>query len=148
MVRGCHWPVGAWWLVTLAFGMVMSVPGMLFGQGEPVVPEPDGDGVRRVAIVLDSYAFTPGYFRVPVGVPVELRLENRSFLIPHNFIIDSPVTAMRRKVNVSAGDSVTLRFLPEAPGLFTFYCDKQLLFFPSHREKGMEGRLEVTDERH
>jgi hypothetical protein len=28
------------------------------------------------------------------------------------------------------------------PGIYLFYCDKKLLFLPSHREKGMEGRLE------
>jgi len=27
--------------------------------------------------------------------------------------------------------------------LFAFYCDKRLLFFKSHHEKGMEGRLDV-----
>ena len=25
------------------------------------------------------------------------------------------------------------------PGTYSFYCDKQLLFFPNHREEGMEG---------
>jgi hypothetical protein len=29
-------------------------------------------------------------------------------------------------------------------GEYPFYCSKKLLFFKSHREKGMEGMLEVV----
>jgi hypothetical protein len=28
-------------------------------------------------------------------------------------------------------------------GTFPFYCDKKLLFFKSHHERGQEGHLEV-----
>jgi plastocyanin len=45
--------------------------------------------------------------------------------------------------DVSAGETKTVRFIPVKEGQFTFYCDKRLLFFKSHREKGMEGRLDV-----
>jgi len=44
---------------------------------------------------------------------------------------------------VSAGDSQTVRFTPMTRGTFPFYCDKKLLFFKSHRERGQEGHLEV-----
>ncbi len=137
------WPIPAVWVILLACGLSVIAPGMTSGREGPVVLEPDGDGVQRTVVILDSYALTPGHLRVRAGVPVELRLENRSFLTPHNVIIDSPVEAMRHNVHVGAGTSVMLRFLPETPGTYTLYCDKQLLFFPSHREKGMEGRLDV-----
>ncbi len=40
----------------------------------------------------------------------------------------------------------TVRFTPREPGAYPFYCDKKLLFFPSHRERGMEGVIEVLGE--
>ena len=80
------------------------------------------------------------------GLPIELQLENQSFLTPHNFVLDYPDVALQHDVSVDAGDSVTIRFSVQTPGTYTFYCDKQLLFFPSHREEGMEGRLEVRPE--
>ncbi len=137
------WPARVLWLVLVTGGMAGIVPAAASEQLEPVVLEPDMDGVQRAVIFMNSYAFTPGHLRVQTGAPVEIRLENRSWLIPHNFIIDSSIPDIQRTVNVTAGESVTVRFLPETPGTYGFYCDKRLLFFPSHREKGMEGRLEV-----
>ena len=110
---------------------------------EVLVLEPDAEGVQRASIVLDSYAYAPAHISVQAGVPVEFHLENQSFLTPHNFIIDHPDAGFQQDVNVDAGDDVTIRFVARVPGTYTFYCDKQLLFFPSHREEGMEGRLEV-----
>ena len=110
---------------------------------EVLVLQPDADGIQRAFIVLDSYAYTPSQISVEAGAPIEFQLENQSFLTPHNFIIDHPEADLRQDVNVDAGDSMTIQFLVRTPGTYTFYCDKQLLFFPSHREEGMEGRLEV-----
>jgi hypothetical protein len=31
-------------------------------------------------------------------------------------------------------------------GIYPFYCSRKLLFFESHREKGMEGTLEVVEQ--
>ena len=39
----------------------------------------------------------------------------------------------------------TIKFVPKKNGKYPFYCDKKLLFFKSHRERGMEGVIEVTD---
>ena len=111
-----------------------------------IVLEPDADGVQRASIVLDSYSFTPHHLRIRADVPVELHLENQSFLTPHNVVIDAPSMDVPVNVNVSAGESVSVRFLLSTPGTYTFFCDKQLLFFPSHREEGMEGRIEVLAE--
>jgi len=38
-----------------------------------------------------------------------------------------------------------MRFTPRKTGEFTFYCTKKLLFFESHKDKGMVGTLEVRD---
>lgn len=133
------------WLVVL--GLVLGLlSGVVLGN-DAVVLEPDADGVQRATLVLESYAFTPGSLRILAGLPVELHLENQSFLTPHNFIIDAPSVDRPVNVNVSAGERAVVRLLLNTPGTYTFYCDKQLLFFPSHREEGMEGRIEVLPER-
>ncbi len=134
------------WLAGL-FCCVLTVLSSVRALGETdhevLVLQPDSDGIQRAFIVLDSYAYAPSHISIQVGEPVEFRLENQSFLTPHNFIMDHPDAGLQQDVNVDAGDDVTIRFVAQVPGTYTFYCDKQLLFFPSHREEGMEGLLEV-----
>ncbi len=134
-----------WLVVVCCWAALICFSGVSFGDenGEVLVLEPDAEGIQRASIVLDSYAYAPAHISVQAGLPVEFRLENQSFLTPHNFIMDHPDAGLQRNVNVDAGDHVTIRFIAETPGTYIFYCDKQLLFFPSHREEGMEGRLEV-----
>jgi hypothetical protein len=50
---------------------------------------------------------------------------------------------LRIHEEIPAGETVTVRFTPMVTGSFSIYCDKKLLFFKSHREKGMEAVLEV-----
>lgn len=38
-----------------------------------------------------------------------------------------------------------IRFTPKKIGKYPFYCDKRFLFFKSHRERGMEGTIEVVE---
>ncbi|MER3422534.1 MAG: quinol oxidase [Nitrospiraceae bacterium] len=109
----------------------------------PLVLEPDADGVQRASIILDSYSYAPAHLIVHAGKPVELVLTSMTFLAPHNFIIKEPAAGLMVEKDVGAGKTATVRFTPTQPGRFTFYCDKRLLFFKSHREKGMEGLLEV-----
>ena len=134
------------WLAVLLCWVLSGWGGEgAFGETDPevLVLRPDADGIQRAFIVLDSYEYTPSHVSVEAGAPVEFQLENQSFLTPHNFIIDHPDAGLQQDVNVDAGDNVTIRFVAQVPGTYIFYCDKQLLFFPSHREEGMEGRLEV-----
>jgi len=72
-----------------------------------------------------------------------LILTSVTTLTPHNFVLKEPAAGLTVEQDVRAGKTATARFTPTQPGVFTFYCDKKLLFFASHREKGMEGRLEV-----
>ena len=134
-----------WVVVLFCWVALIFSSGVALGEAgeEVLVLEPDAEGIQRAFIVLDSYEYTPPHISVEAGVPVEFELENQSFLTPHNFIIDHPEAGIQQDVNVDAGDRVTIRFVVETPGTYIFYCDKQLLFFPSHREEGMEGRLEV-----
>ena len=135
----------SWFAVLFFCALPGFSSGVAFGDTdqEVLVLQPGGDGIQRAFIVLDSYAYTPSHISIQAGEPVEFRLENQSFLTPHNFIMDHPDAGLQQDVNVDAGDDVTIRFVAQVPGTYIFYCDKQLLFFPSHREEGMEGFLEV-----
>lgn len=85
----------------------------------------------------------PDHLVVEKGKPVELTLTSATIIIPHNFIIKDPAGSLSIEQDVSAGKTVTVRFVPTRPGLFPFFCDKRLWPMASHRDKGMEGLLEV-----
>jgi heme/copper-type cytochrome/quinol oxidase subunit 2 len=101
------------------------------------------DGVQRATVTLDSYSYSPNHLIVEAGKPVELILTSVTTMIPHNFIIKDLAGRLSVEQDVSAGKTVTIIFTPTQPGIFPIYCDKRLWPFPSHRDKGMEGTLEV-----
>lgn len=105
----------------------------------PIAP----DGVQRATVTLDSYSYTPSHLIVEAGKPVELTLTSVTMITPHNFIIKDPAGSLSVEQDVSAGKTVTIKFTPTQPGIFPIYCDKRLWPMPSHRDKGMEGKLEV-----
>ena len=119
---------------------LLFLPQVAFSD-EPLVLQPDKDGVQRATIAMESYVFAPKDLILESGKPVELTLQNNSFLVPHNFLLDSPDGERLVDTNVSSGEIKTVQFTLKAPGTYPFYCDKQLLFFPNHREEGMEGTL-------
>jgi heme/copper-type cytochrome/quinol oxidase subunit 2 len=112
-------------------------------SGPPVVIPVAADGVQRATVTLDSYSYTPNHLIVEAGNPVELTLTSVTTIIPHNFIIKDPAGSLSVEQDVSAGKTVTIKFTPTQPGTFPIYCDKRLWPLPSHRDKGMEGKLEV-----
>lgn len=77
------------------------------------------------------------------GKPVELILTSITTIVPHNFVLKDGAAELSIDRDVSAGKTRTVQFTPVQKGVFAFFCDKKLLFFASHREKGMEGKLEV-----
>lgn len=105
----------------------------------PFVVPVGADGVQRAAITLDSYSYTPNHLVVEAGKPVELTLTSVTTITPHNFIIKE----LSVEQDLSAGKTVIVKFTPTQPGRFAIYCDKRLWPMPSHRDKGMEGLLEV-----
>lgn len=100
------------------------------------------DGVQHVRIEGGGYFFKPDRVIVKVNVPVELTVSVEKSLIPHTLVIQSPEAGMTVDESVSS-DAKNIRFTPTAVGKYPFYCRNKLLFFKSHREKGMEGVLEV-----
>ena len=100
---------------------------------EALVLQPDADGVQRTTIKMESYIYAPKELIVELGKPVELTLQNDSFLVPHNFLLDSPNGQRVAEADVSGGDTDTVQFTLTTPGTYPFYCNNQLLFFPTHR---------------
>jgi len=112
-------------------------------SGPPTMIPIAADGVQRATVTLDSYSYAPNHLIVEAGKPVELTLTSVTTIIPHNFIIKDPAGSLSVEQDVSAGKTVTITFTPTQPGTFPIYCDKRLWPLPSHRDKGMEGKLEV-----
>ncbi len=109
----------------------------------PVTAELGADGIQRVTITLDSYSYAPNHLIVQTGKPVELTLTSVTTIVPHNFILKDPALGLNVEKDVSAGKTEKVTFTPAQAGTVTFYCDRRLWPMPSHRDKGMEGRLEV-----
>ncbi|MBX3331842.1 MAG: cupredoxin domain-containing protein [Nitrospira sp.] len=111
--------------------------------GPPIVVPISPDGVQRAKVILDSYSYSPNHLVVESGKPVELTLTSVTTIIPHNLIIKDSAGNLSVEQDVGAGNTVIARFVTTQPGLFPFFCDKRLWPMPSHRDKGMEGILEV-----
>jgi heme/copper-type cytochrome/quinol oxidase subunit 2 len=99
--------------------------------------------MQRATITLDSYSYAPNHIIVEAGKPVELTLTSVTTMIPHNFIIKDQAGNLLIEQDVGAGKTIIMTFTPAQPGTFSIYCDKRLWPLPSHRDKGMEGKLEV-----
>ncbi len=132
--------------IVLFVAILLTLPGTGFSQGQdnaPLVLSVSQDGVQRATIRMESYVFAPSKLQVSTGTPVELTLVNESFLVPHNFILDNPQTGTHVEQEIEWDEEATIQFTLPQPDIYQFYCDKQLLFMPSHREEGMEGSIEA-----
>jgi heme/copper-type cytochrome/quinol oxidase subunit 2 len=130
--------VNSWLSLAMMVNLVTAEP-----LSVPFVVPVDSEGVQRTTVILDSYSYQPDHLVVEAGKPVELTLTSVTTITPHNFIIKDPAGSLSVELDVSAGKTATIRFTPTQPGRFPIYCDKRLWPFPSHRDKGMEGTLEV-----
>jgi heme/copper-type cytochrome/quinol oxidase subunit 2 len=130
-------------LVVLSRGVGSHLAVQAVEPNAPVVVPLSADGVQRATVTLDSYSYTPNHLIVEAGKPVELTLTSVTTIIPHNFIIKDPSGSLSVEQDVSAGKTVVVKFTPTQAGTFPIYCDKRLWPLPSHRDKGMEGKLEV-----
>jgi plastocyanin domain-containing protein len=109
----------------------------------PLVAAVGPDGVQHVAVVGGNYYFDPNRIVVKAGVPVELTLRKEEGLVPHEFVLSAPDAGIAVAESLSTKPTV-VRFTPTKPGEYPFFCGKKLLFFPSHKEQGMTGVLEVV----
>ncbi len=129
--------------------VIVAVVGALFltaAAPEPATVVPMGkDGVQRVDMVGGSYFFKPDHIVVKVNVPVELKVTKESgfSLVPHDIVAKSPEAGIVFQESLSSTPK-TIKFTPTKVGKYPLYCSKKAPFSKSHREKGMEGVIEVV----
>jgi plastocyanin len=123
--------------------MMLAVLGAYaLAQEPPQAVKPDADGVQRVRLVAGSYFFKPNHIVVKANVPVELTASRESGITPHDLVIRAEEAGINVKEDL-AGDPKKIAFTATKPGKYPIYCSKKLPFMAGHREKGMEGILEV-----
>lgn len=104
----------------------------------------DADGVQRVEMIGGDYFYDPNYIVVKVNTPVELTIKKMGGFLPHNLIAKSPEAGIDFKLALKKAVR-TVKFTPIKTGKYPIYCDKKLLWFKTHRERGMEGLIEVVE---
>lgn len=113
-------------------------------ENEPFTATIGEDGVQRVEMVGGGYFYKPNHIIVKVNVPVELKVKKEGGIVPHDLVIDAPDAGIAVRESLSSEPKV-IRITPTKVGKYPFYCSKKPPFFKSHREKGMEGVLEVVE---
>jgi plastocyanin len=103
------------------------------------------DGVQRVEITGGEYYFDPNYIIVKVNVPVEFAVKKVAGITPHSLVVNAPEAGIDFSIKLDDKKAEIVRFTPKKTGKYVMYCDKKLLFFKSHRERGMEGVVEVVE---
>lgn len=102
------------------------------------------DGLQRLEVTGGEYYFEPNYLVVKVNVPVELKFKKAKGFIPHNLIVKAPEAGIDLKIDMK-NDFQSIKFTPNKIGKYPMYCDKSLLWMANHKEKGMEGVIEVVE---
>lgn len=132
----------------LAVGILTLALGLAHGADKPqeikrFVATVGSDGVQVVDIVGGGYYFDPNLVVVKVNVPVELRVKKDAGFVPHDISIKAPEAGIDFTESLSAKPK-SIRFTPTRTGSYDIDCTKKLLWFESHKEKGMHGTLEVV----
>jgi len=132
----------------LACGCLVAVAAPIYGAdpapADAVRAAVDADGVQRIRVVAGSYFFNPRHIVVKAGARVELTLVKEEGLAPHNFVLRAPETGVAVDKDLST-EPTKVTFTPSTRGRYAFHCSNKLPFVASHRERGMEGILEVVD---
>jgi len=111
---------------------------------QPHVVKVDQDGVQRVRVVAASYFFSPVHIVVRANTPVEILASRESGMVPHDFVIRAPEAGIEVQQDL-ASEPRKIAFTPRKAGKYPIYCSKKPPFGgATHRERGMEGTLEVV----
>ena len=104
----------------------------------------DQDGYQRVEMTAGEYYFDPSVVVVKVNVPIELTIKKAGGITPHDFVIKAPEAGLDVKIDLSS-DPKKINFMATKAGSYPFECTNKLLFFKSHKDRGMHGVLEVVE---
>lgn len=124
--------------------LLLCQSGLMAAERKEFTAKVDTDGIQKVEIVGGSYFFDPNYIIVKVNVPVELTFRKEPGMIPHNVILKAPPAGIDIEMELKETPQ-SARFTPTKTGTYPFTCEKKVLFFESHKEKGMVGTLEVRE---
>jgi plastocyanin len=105
------------------------------------------DGIQRAEITGGEYYFEPNHIVLKVNVPVEFKVKkskDTSWFIPHDIVVKAPDAGIDFKVSLKT-EPQTLKFTPIKAGTYAFSCDKKPPFGKSHKDKGMNGVIEVVE---
>lgn len=119
-----------------------TLTGAALGEGSGGAA--NKDGIQVVELVGGGYFFKPERVTVKVNKPVEFRVKKEAGIVPHNFVIEAPEAGVKIDEEIGEGQK-SFRATFTKTGAYPFYCSKKLLFFKSHREKGMQGTVEVVE---
>jgi plastocyanin len=108
-----------------------------------VVATVDADGVQRVEITGGGYFFDPNYIVVKVNVPVELKVKKEGGYTPHNIVVKAPEAGINFDESLGKEPKI-INFTPKTIGKYEMYCSKKLPFVKSHKDRGMDGMIEVV----
>jgi plastocyanin len=103
----------------------------------------DADGVQKITVMAGSYFFDPNHIVVKANTKVELIVTKAGGVTPHDIEMKSPEAGMVFTEGLSSTPKV-ISFTPTKPGTYPFFCGKKAPFVKSHRERGMEGVIEVV----
>lgn len=123
--------IAAWWLLA----------GTAPAQEVPATA--DADGVQHIRIIGGSYFFRPAQIVARANQPLEITLSVEPGLIPHRFVLEGPDGQRLADMPLDTQAQVLRLTLPA--GSYAFYCPNRLLLFPSHRQHGMAGVLQVQE---
>jgi len=101
------------------------------------------DGIQHIILTGGEYYFDPNYIVVKVNVPVELKVRKAPGYIPHDIVVKAPESGIDFQVNLGK-DWQVITFTPTKIGKYEMVCDKKLLWFKSHQDRGMVGYIDVV----
>lgn len=113
-------------------------------QTQRFVATIDADGVQRVEMVGGDYFYDPAHIVVKVRIPVELKIRKAAGNAPHNLIVQAPEAGIAFTIELEKEPRI-ISFTPTKTGSYPLFCDKSFLWFKTHRERGMEGMIEVVE---
>ncbi len=105
------------------------------------------DGIQRVTVTGGEYYFDPNHIVLKVNTPAVLSVmkgKDASWFIPHDLVVKAPGAGIDFKISLKS-EPQTVAFTPTKTGTYALYCDKKSPFGKTHREKGMEGVIEVVE---
>jgi uncharacterized cupredoxin-like copper-binding protein len=128
-------------LAGLGIGIIAGCASGLHRPIREVTAAMGTDHVQRLTITTHSFYFDPNRLVVKRGIPVELKIKNGAFLVPHDFSCAGHDAGVEvdQKVGMFHG-SKTVRFTPTRAGEYPFHCDVD-----GHAKKGMTGTLVVVE---